>query len=87
MKQFFSVFGLVFLAELADKTQLTVFGLASNQDRRWVVFVAASLALTASTLLAVMVGETVQRWIPQSVLSRSVGVLFLVLGGWFLINP
>lgn len=87
MKQFFSVFGLVFLAELADKTQLTVFGLAANQDSRWIVFIAASGALIASTLLAVMVGETVQAWLPQTVLHRGVGLLFLILGGWFLINP
>ncbi len=87
MKQFFSVFGLVFLAELADKTQLTVFGLASNQNNLWIVFVAASLALTASTLLAVLGGVAMRGWLPEPILRRGVGVLFLVLGTWFLVNP
>lgn len=84
MKQFAYIVGLVFLAELADKTQLTVLGLSAGSTSRMTVFLASSLALVLSTLLAVLAGDALTQWIPQHVLETSVGVLFVGLGVWFL---
>ncbi|MFB6346012.1 MAG: TMEM165/GDT1 family protein [bacterium] len=84
MKNFMYILGLVFVAELADKTQLTVLGLSTGSQNRLTVFVASSLALILSTLLAVLAGDVLSRWIPQSMLESSVGLLFIALGGWFL---
>ena len=48
-----STFGLVFIAELGDKTQLAVMTQTCKYRRPWVVFVSASLALTLVTALGV----------------------------------
>ncbi|MFB6355622.1 MAG: TMEM165/GDT1 family protein [bacterium] len=87
MKQFFSIVGLVFLAELADKTQLTVLGLSGGDTSRWIVFCASSIALVLSTLLAVLFGDTMSRWIPEHWMNAGVGILFIGLGVWFLAEP
>ncbi len=46
-----STFGLVFLAELGDKTQLMVVTQVCKYRRPWPVFAGASLALVAVTAL------------------------------------
>jgi len=46
-KIFFSVFFTVFVAEIGDKTQLaTMLFAADAKTSKWVIFIAASLALT-----------------------------------------
>ena len=79
-------FGTIFLAELGDKTQLGVFGLAGSSDSKWSVFLGASAALVASTALAVIGGELVTRVVPAVWLQRGAGALFIVLGAIFLIR-
>jgi putative Ca2+/H+ antiporter (TMEM165/GDT1 family) len=84
VKNFAYIAGLVFLAELADKTQLTVLGLSTGEQNRLTVFLASSLALVLSTLLAVLVGDALSQWIPQRFLESGVGLLFIGIGTWFL---
>jgi len=83
-KLFTSTFALVFLAELGDKTQLAAFTLAASGRSRLVVFVAASLALAASTAIAVLAGEAVARAVPEVWVRRLAGLGFLVLGALLL---
>ena len=78
-----TTFATVFLAELGDKTQLATFSLASGRSRL-AVFVGASLALMATTAIAVLAGEAIARVVPQVWIERSAGVLFLALGGIML---
>ena len=61
LKVLFATFWTVFLAELGDKTQITVFTLGAAGKSRLSVFVGASLALVLSTLLAVALAEVVAR--------------------------
>jgi len=79
-----STFGLIFLAELGDKTQLATFGLAAGGSSRLAVFLGASLALVATTALAVLLGDAVARVVPEVWLRRGAGVLFVVLGVVFV---
>jgi Ca2+/H+ antiporter, TMEM165/GDT1 family len=76
-----STFGLIFLAELGDKTQLAAFAASAGAKSPWSVFAGAAFALVLSTLLAVLLGDTVQRFVPQSYLKMGAGILFLVFGG------
>lgn len=49
-KLFLTVFGTVFLAEMADKTQLATLLFAANREvSKLTVFLAATLALAATS--------------------------------------
>jgi len=78
-------FGLVFLAELGDKTQLAVLALASRSKAPWGVFIGAGGALLVSTVLAVVLGGLLSRCLPASatrIIHYVAGVLLIVVGGW-----
>lgn len=72
-------FGLVFLAELGDKTQLVIVGLASK-GRPVRVVAGAAAAFLVLTALAVAVGEALGRWVPGTVVALVGGALFLLFG-------
>ncbi len=74
------VFVAVFLAELGDKTQLAVLGFASSGRSTLAVFIGASLALTATTLLAVLVGDNITLWIPLDLVRKGGALLLIILG-------
>jgi putative Ca2+/H+ antiporter (TMEM165/GDT1 family) len=79
-KAFGSTLTLLFVAELGDKTQLAVMGLASKQPQPGVVFVGGALALIAVTALGVIGGQQLGRWIPQRLLLRISAAAFVVMG-------
>lgn len=81
-----STFGVVFLAELGDKTQLATLGLAADSKSRLAVFLGSASALVATSLIAVLAGGLVARYIPPDYLKKGAGILFLMLGAWTLIR-
>ncbi len=80
-----STFAVVFLAEMGDKTQLATLALAGGGSSRWMVFFGASLALIATTAIAVLGGAFVHRYISPLWLKRIAGASFIVLGMMFLL--
>lgn len=77
------IFGTVFLAELGDKTQLATVLFASNRPNdAWAVFAAASLALVASSAVAVAAGNTLSHYVNARYLSIIAGAGFIVIGAW-----
>ena len=83
-KIFFTTFGMVFLAELGDKTQLATFCLSADCDPKWSVFFGAALALVLSTLIAVALGSALSRVVPESYIKIGAGIFFLAAGVWML---
>ncbi len=77
---FFSTFWLLFLAELGDKTQLAVISLASSEKKPLAVFLGATFALVLVTLIGVMIGNHLDRWIPKELVHKGAGLLFVLLG-------
>ena len=73
-------FGLLFIAEMGDKSQLSVVSMTVKTGSPLSVFLGASLALTVVTLLGVLAGKVVTRIIPLRLLSRSAALLFIVIG-------
>lgn len=84
-KLFASTFAAIFLAEMGDKTQLATMSLAAGSSR-WVVFAAAATALVATSAVAVIAGEAVARLVPALWVKRAAGLLFLVLGAFYLLG-
>ncbi len=60
--------GLLFVAEMGDKTQLAVLTLAGQSSSAWAVFVGATLALMGVTALGVLGGEGLSRLMPERML-------------------
>jgi len=75
---------MVFLAELGDKTQLATFCLSADCDPKVSVFFGASLALVLSSLIAVLLGSTLSRFIPEAYIKIGAGMFFVVAGIWML---
>lgn len=76
-----TTFGMLFLAELGDKTQLLVFTLSSQHRAPWAVFLGASLALSAVSLLGAFVGGLVGEFLPTKYVQLGAGILFVAVGG------
>lgn len=80
MKASLTVFAALFLAELGDKTQLAVISFTAGGMSRWAVFAGASVALIASTGLAVLVGDGLLRVVRPAYLQLGAAALFLIVG-------
>ena len=77
------VFITVFLAELGDKTQLaTVLFAAEGRLSPLGVFLAASLALVATTALGVGAGVLAEKHLAALPLKLIAGTGFVVIGLW-----
>lgn len=75
----FSVFALIFFAEFGDKTQLAVAALG-GMDNAVMVWVGATIALAATTVLGVEIGRKLLQKLPLVWIHRTSGVLFVILG-------
>ncbi len=79
-KAMVSVFTVVFLAELGDKTQLAILGLAAESKGLVSVFVGAAAAMILATVLAVAFGGMIGTYIPTKVVHALAGSAFIVIG-------
>lgn len=79
-KLFFLSFGMLFLAELGDKTQLSVFSLVTRHKAPTPIFLGASLALVVVTFIGAFLGEVVSRYIPERYMHLASSLFFLVIG-------
>jgi putative Ca2+/H+ antiporter (TMEM165/GDT1 family) len=77
---FLSTFGLVFLAEFCDKTQLAAVAMAARSQSPLPVFMGASLALVLVTLLGVTFGQVLVRLAPAAYIHKAAGLTFVIIG-------
>ena len=77
LQTFFSVFLLIFIAELGDKTQLITLSITGSSGSPWPVFFGSSLALTTSTALAVFAGGTTGSVLPKIAPYITAGLFFI----------
>jgi putative Ca2+/H+ antiporter (TMEM165/GDT1 family) len=77
MSAFWTIFGIIFVAELPDKTALASLLLASRLPA-WPVFLGACLAFSLHAALSVGVGAALGQ-LPQHAVHIGAGILFLVL--------
>jgi Ca2+/H+ antiporter, TMEM165/GDT1 family len=79
-KVLLSTFGLIFLAEMGDKTQLAAITMVAKTDAPWAVFIGASLALCAVSLIGVFAGAILIRYVPAEMLEKIAAVAFILIG-------
>ena len=77
---FLTTFGVIFLAEMGDKTQLAAMTMAAQTKRPWTVLVGSALALTAVSAIGVVVGGMVGEYVPLIWVKRVAALSFIVIG-------
>lgn len=83
IKLFATVFATIFLAELGDKTQLATLLFASRAPTNlFTVFIGASLALIATSLIGVAAGSLVAHYVDPKYLAYVAGLGFVLVGIW-----
>ena len=85
-KIFWTTFGLVFLAELGDKTQLATMSFSAGGRHPASVFLGASTALVLSSLAAVALGAAAAEWLPRRWVRVGAAVFFIGAGIMLLLN-
>lgn len=83
---FLTTFGVIFLAEMGDKTQLAAMTMAGQSKKPWAVFIGASLALVCVSAIGVMVGGALGHYLPIIWIKRAAAVAFIVIGVLILIG-
>lgn len=87
IRVFLSVFTAIFIAELGDKTQIaTMLFSAQGNTGRLTVFLAASLALVATTAIGVLAGKLLCDHLNPKYLSYGAGGLFILMGIWTIVK-
>jgi putative Ca2+/H+ antiporter (TMEM165/GDT1 family) len=81
-----TTFGIIFLAEMGDKTQLAAMTMAADTKKPWAVFLGASLALTAVSALGVLVGSVVGDYVPLEWVKRGAALAFIAIGVLMLLG-
>ena len=81
-----TTFGIIFLAEMGDKTQLAAMTMAANTKKPWAVFIGASLALAAVSALGVLVGSVVGDYVPLEWIKRVAALAFIAIGVLMLLG-
>jgi len=75
-----TTFGVIFLAEMGDKTQLAAMTMAAQTKKPWAVFIGASVALAAVSALGILVGSFLGDYVPLEWVKRIAAVAFIVIG-------
>lgn len=81
-----TTFGVIFLAEMGDKTQIAAMTMAAQQKRPWAVFIGASLALVTVSAIGVIVGSVLSEYLPLDWIKRVGGAAFIIIGVLILIG-
>lgn len=79
-KIFTATFGTIFLAELGDKTQLANLCLAAKSKSWLPVFIASVAAFSAVTLITVIFGNVLSKYISHELVKYGAASLFVIVG-------
>jgi putative Ca2+/H+ antiporter (TMEM165/GDT1 family) len=79
-------FALVALAELGDKTHLSVIALTAEYELPLFIFAGVMLAFALVTALGVTVGTALTKIVPLKYIQLASGIVFILLGVVFLIT-
>jgi len=77
---FWLAFGLVFLAELGDKTQLATLMLSAKGHSPLPVFIGAAAALVLVALISAIAGDALAHVLPLRMIHIGAGIAFVVIG-------
>ncbi len=77
---FFITYGILFLGELGDKTQLIVFNLALEYKKFYKVGIGVTFGFAILVTIGVFFGTVITRFIPLFLISIASGIVFIIIG-------
>jgi putative Ca2+/H+ antiporter (TMEM165/GDT1 family) len=84
-KLFLTVFASIFVAEMADKTQLvTLLFAADKAVNKWVIFLGSASALVLASAIGVLAGTMLSHVVSVRMMSVVAGTGFILIGAWTL---
>lgn len=84
-KLLLTVFAAVFVAEMADKTQLVTLLFAADRDvSKMTVFIGSAAALVLTSAIGVAAGTLLSQFINVKLMSTIAGAGFMLIGAWTL---
>jgi len=85
-KMFWTAFGAIFVAELADKTQLMGISLAASSKKPYTVFLGSVAAYCIVTALSVTLGGLLHALIKPEYIRYGGGIIFVTIGIFLFCN-
>jgi len=80
-----TVFATVFVAEMADKTQLITLLYATDKAvSKWAVFAGSASALVLTSAIGVLAGGLLSQFVSVKTMSVLAGSAFILIGAWTL---
>lgn len=79
-KVFLATFSAIFLAELADKTQLVGIGMSAKSGKPLVVWLGSISAYIIVTAISVLIGAALGKYIRPEMIRYSGASLFVIIG-------
>ncbi|MFW9896688.1 MAG: TMEM165/GDT1 family protein [Candidatus Thorarchaeota archaeon] len=76
----FITYGILFLGELGDKTQLIVFNLTLESEKSYKVGIGATLGFALIVSIGVMFGAIITQYVDLSIITLISGILFIIIG-------
>lgn len=86
VKLILATFTAVFLAEMADKTQLVGIGMASKSGKPFSVFLGSVGAYMMVTALSVLVGAALSHHVRPEYIRMAGGTVFIAVGLLIIFN-
>ena len=86
MKIFFATFSAIFLAELADKTQIVGMSMTAESGKPVTVWLGSVAAYMVVTAITVLIGTALGKYIRPEMIKYAGGALFIVLGILMLLD-
>jgi putative Ca2+/H+ antiporter (TMEM165/GDT1 family) len=80
IKVFAATFAAVFLAELADKTQLVGIGMASKTGKPLTVWLGSVAAYIIVTAISVLIGALLAKYIKPELIKYGAACIFIIMG-------
>lgn len=83
---FFATLSAVFVAELADKTQLVGIGMASKSGKPVVVWLGSVAGYMLVTVISVFIGAVASRYLSPELIRYLGASLFIIMGALMLLK-
>lgn len=85
-KIFASTFGMIFLAEMGDKTQFAALAASAGTKSTYSVMFAVVLALSLAGILGVVAGKFLGAAFDPKYMKWISGTMFIGVGTWILVS-